>query len=339
MNHFFSLFINLVQAAPNIERIQFVSSVGLNSGICGLEPDGTYLGCYISVIYTFFVQAAIVLAVVMVMVGGFQWLLATGNSSKISEAKSTISAAIFGLILALTSYLLFAQINSQLVDLQSLDITPVNIVLDAGPMTLATGGSFKDQLVDTISGYCKRATYSLAFKNIYDHPTELRFPEYQKYSFHPQLAEAMTTLDSQVQSNKNLFDKRVYLNSVSDGKIWNSQLPCERPFVGQPKNEYCSHKGDYHYGGPRNKCAFNKTYKPLSCAVDMSASTQDDYALLQRLMTSSGFPSVGVWCEETGTNAKLPDCANTGGKKIGHIHGQITDCYPVVTGSTPLLVP
>ncbi|MEK7097259.1 MAG: hypothetical protein AAB906_00215, partial [Patescibacteria group bacterium] len=48
------------------------------------------------------------------MIGGFIWLTAGGNQSRIGEAKSWIGASLTGLIIALSSYLILYQINPEL---------------------------------------------------------------------------------------------------------------------------------------------------------------------------------------------------------------------------------
>ncbi len=121
--------------APKL--IQFTPSVaGLDlTGCNSVSNRNSFLGCYISSLYTFLVQAAIILAVLMIVVGGFQYLFALGNQGKIGEAKETIQVSIIGLVLALTSYLLFSLINPNIVNLNPLPITDVTL-----PATVQTPG-------------------------------------------------------------------------------------------------------------------------------------------------------------------------------------------------------
>jgi|GEM_PF-2699884 len=324
MNTIFSAFISIARAATDeitglptlaIPKIQFVSSVGLNSGICGLEPDGTYLGCYISVIYTFFVQAAIVLAVVMVMVGGFQWLLATGNSSKISEAKSTISAAIFGLILALTSYLLFAQINTQLVDLQSLDIIPVKIT----------------NSISAPPGYCLRTSEKPRLNKIRVSETTLWNSEQQLQTFHPSVIKVLNNLEERMKNTSPWNVVPVWLKNVTDGLIWphvhlsQGQQRCRRD---DPRGDLvgtCTRTDDsYHYGGPANKCAFDGQYPPVSCAVDLqlNSATAIYYSFLADEMRDAGFDYVE--CKNS-SNEDI-SCSSIL-ELINHVHGELF-AYP-----------
>lgn len=114
-------------AAPDL--IEFKPAIqGLDLTGCSAVADrGNFLGCYISALYTFLVQAAVILAVLMIIIGGFQYLLALGDTGKISDAKETIQVSIIGLVLALCSYLLFALINNQIVALRPLKIDDVTI--------------------------------------------------------------------------------------------------------------------------------------------------------------------------------------------------------------------
>lgn len=79
-----------------------------------------WIGEYINWLYNYSIGIIALLAVIAIMIGGFYWLLAGGNASRVSEAKSWINAALSGLALALTSYLLLFTINSQLVSLPSI---------------------------------------------------------------------------------------------------------------------------------------------------------------------------------------------------------------------------
>lgn len=95
---------------------------------------------YLQAIYNLFVSIAGILAVIMVMFGGFQWLLAGGNPSKITGAKATILSAMAGLTLLLASYTILNIINPRL----------TNLSLDTGTIK-------KEELnIEKAAGYCTR---------------------------------------------------------------------------------------------------------------------------------------------------------------------------------------
>src|SRR4030042_6922966 len=61
-----------------------------------------------------------ILALFMLIIGAYQYLMAAGNIGKIDSAKETISSALFGLILGLTAYIILYKINPDLVKMQAI---------------------------------------------------------------------------------------------------------------------------------------------------------------------------------------------------------------------------
>jgi hypothetical protein len=84
-----------------------------------------WLAEYLNWLYNYAIGIMGLLALLAIMIGGFYWLLAGGSASRVKEAKSWISAAISGLILALASFFILTTINSQLVHLPTLKIAVV----------------------------------------------------------------------------------------------------------------------------------------------------------------------------------------------------------------------
>lgn len=81
-----------------------------------------WLGEYIAGIYRYGISLAAILAVVMIMVGGFLWLSSGGSSDKIKTAQSYIWGAFYGLVLALLSFMILNSINPRLVSLDPLRV-------------------------------------------------------------------------------------------------------------------------------------------------------------------------------------------------------------------------
>ena len=77
------------------------------------------IALYIQAIYKYAIGIVGILAAIVLMFGGVLWIVAGGNASQISEAKAWIGAALTGLILALTSYLILYTVNQALVNLQT----------------------------------------------------------------------------------------------------------------------------------------------------------------------------------------------------------------------------
>ncbi len=71
---------------------------------------------YIEGLYKFGVGGAIVLAIFMIGVGGFMYVVTSaGNAAKMGDAKGMIMDAIFGLVLAMLAYLILYIVNPDLV--------------------------------------------------------------------------------------------------------------------------------------------------------------------------------------------------------------------------------
>lgn len=57
-----------------------------------------------------------VIAVVLVLLGGFKWMTAAGNEDKIGEAKKLMGAGVVGLVIILAAYAIAAFVINQLVE-------------------------------------------------------------------------------------------------------------------------------------------------------------------------------------------------------------------------------
>ncbi|MFA6553416.1 MAG: lytic transglycosylase domain-containing protein [Patescibacteria group bacterium] len=82
--------------------------------------DGSTLGDYISALYVFFVSAAGILAVTMMIYGGIKYTVSFGNPSKLQDARDTITSAMIGLAIALGSYVILLTVSPRLVTFQGL---------------------------------------------------------------------------------------------------------------------------------------------------------------------------------------------------------------------------
>ncbi|OGM00743.1 hypothetical protein A2480_02710 [Candidatus Uhrbacteria bacterium RIFOXYC2_FULL_47_19] len=108
----------------NIPTIRF-SNVVVNNENGNRTIDISWLAEYISGMFRYAIPVAAVLAVVMMMIGGLQWLTSAGDSGRVGAAKKRIIGAAIGLALLLGSYLLLYTINPNLVSLRALRIETV----------------------------------------------------------------------------------------------------------------------------------------------------------------------------------------------------------------------
>ncbi len=90
------------------------------------------IGDFIKYNYNLALSIAGILAVIMMVVAGIQWVTSGGNSEMISSAKKRIGGALIGLLIAYLSYTILNTVNPALVNLrlpQVYMIRPVNLVL------------------------------------------------------------------------------------------------------------------------------------------------------------------------------------------------------------------
>jgi len=88
---------------------------GLNeAGTIGLgnaEPKGAIVNI-IKVIMGFLG----LIAVIVILIGGFKWMTAGGNEDKVAEAKKLIVAGIIGLVIILAAFLIASFVINQLLN-------------------------------------------------------------------------------------------------------------------------------------------------------------------------------------------------------------------------------
>jgi len=89
-----------------------------------IGPSPT-LGVYLTGMFKLGIGIASVLAVLYIIIGGIKYMTAEAVGVK-TAAKETIQNAIFGLILALASWLLLNTINTDLINFNP-NLTPVDI--------------------------------------------------------------------------------------------------------------------------------------------------------------------------------------------------------------------
>jgi len=127
----FFLFANFYfVAAANVEFIPQIGIPGSEAFQAGEKvpiSSGSIIA-YLSDIYEWSVRAIAVIAIIMIMIAGFQWMTAAGNASAIGQAKSRINSSLIGLLLAIGAYSLLNFVNPSLVYLRTLDIGNVDYV-------------------------------------------------------------------------------------------------------------------------------------------------------------------------------------------------------------------
>ncbi len=138
---------------------------------CGDKMCNNWIWEYIASLYNYAVAVVGIIATVTMMFGGLLWLTSAGNATRISEAKAWITGSITGLVLMLASYTVLNQINPDLTNGSTLQITmiekynlgdtedamDVNSPFIASSAKLLQSGSIKDIVASAVGN----VTYGL----------------------------------------------------------------------------------------------------------------------------------------------------------------------------------
>ena len=109
---------------------------------------------YVQAIYKFGIWAVGIAALLMITIGAYMYITSAGNNTSMEKAKSVISDAIIGLILALLAYLLLYVINPDLLTVQRLPN-----VATGGPAAIPpTGPAGAGNCQPATSGPCSPTT-------------------------------------------------------------------------------------------------------------------------------------------------------------------------------------
>jgi hypothetical protein len=132
----------------------------LNVPIPGFEKDGNtnngfslptisadkvtisvnFIAEYVNAVYGWLLGAAALVAVVMMMIGGLQYVMARGKSKYIDAAKTRITNAITGMVLLLATFSIMNLVDPRLTSLDSIGITDVKQILYMPPDGEDTNG-------------------------------------------------------------------------------------------------------------------------------------------------------------------------------------------------------
>jgi len=121
----FGLFLEVNQVLAAVAKpVYFTPQINVGEFKAG-KVSGLTLANYINAFYKWSVRAIIILAVVMFMVAGLQWMMAGGNASTITKAKERMKSSLIGLVLVLGAQLILNFVNPALTVFESLDLAPI----------------------------------------------------------------------------------------------------------------------------------------------------------------------------------------------------------------------
>lgn len=143
--------------------VNLIEPFGGNTSFSGLSE-------YVSAAYQFLVPVAAMLAVVFLMVGGAQYIVAHGNMDQVKKARGRMVAAVTGLVLLMSAWTVASIIDLNLVHQRQLEIPLMKkaVLLDSESTceTLASYGfgiasspTGTAQYDDSVTGDCMRIGY------------------------------------------------------------------------------------------------------------------------------------------------------------------------------------
>lgn len=156
-------------AKPKTTPIKFIPSVGLPGFPKGVafsfsENSTSPIAKLMMEVYKYGVQIIIVLALIVIMLGGFLWSIAGGSQQKVGEAKQWLGAGLIGASLIIFAYLILKTINVNLVNLRTSNIQAVS----GKNLKIPTNKSDPEQVYNDCSQFDKTyANANALISNIY----------------------------------------------------------------------------------------------------------------------------------------------------------------------------
>ena len=129
----------------DIETGEIIKYDLLEQSLPGVKSDN--LGVYLGGIFKLAIGIATVLAVLMIIIGGFQYITSEAISSK-GDAKKRINDALLGLVLVLASWLILNTINTDLVNFNT-NLDPVKVKTNPPKDKVITGKDKLDKFIDS----------------------------------------------------------------------------------------------------------------------------------------------------------------------------------------------
>jgi hypothetical protein len=224
----------IVSAAPNLDYTPMEALPGF-----GKTAD---FSVFISNLYKFGIWTIGFCALIMIVIGGYMYAASGGNNASMEKAKTFITDALVGLVLALLAYLILYIINPELIE------------INMGGATTTTSAVTTSSTPTTVP-----STTGLT-------AVEKQTCEEMKSQVPSQCQDASDKLNSLLDCINEKLGSTVQISSISDG---NGGVNCyqDHPSWTQctttQQTNCCFHtKNSCHYGGT--------TGSGKSCAVDFS---------------------------------------------------------------------
>lgn len=275
-------------------------------GLCVSIP---WIGEYIASFYVLAVSAATILAAIVLLVSGFIWLTAAGNTNSISLAQTYAGGAITGLVLMLASYLILYTVNPELTQFRALslssierkeleqtrvieaagyctwlDISETSFYGPAGSLNCPTGTSAVTSNPEERCGTGQTAGALCCCKDIIYEAGDVKF----QTNIKAQTADANGALATFIACIAGKIPEGITINSISDSAI--AAGNCKPWLCSQTAQSGCAHACrpdsiSAHYGG-RNHTVTSQSDSGFSYAVDIDDTIP--FATAQKAATDCG---------------------------------------------------
>ncbi|TSC80308.1 MAG: histone-lysine N-methyltransferase SETD1 [Parcubacteria group bacterium Gr01-1014_29] len=110
----------------------------LPGGDASVDATSGGFQTYMAQLFWFILWGAIILALVMFVIGGVEYVGSAGNTSLLQDAKGRITNALLGLVLALAAWLILYTINPDLVIFE-LPIEPITLPISGNQKATTDG--------------------------------------------------------------------------------------------------------------------------------------------------------------------------------------------------------
>jgi hypothetical protein len=170
-------YIKQPELGIEIPGLEFSSIAGLN--IIRSESTGEilinspFLGEYIASVYSFGLVAITILAIIWFIIGGLTWAASGGNAGRIDRAKSFMTQAIAGVVIAASSYTILWTINPNLVAFRTLEVqfqeeqADIKFNEDVQPVNYTYApGSYQTGTIQSATLNTAVAPTSIGFNNV-----------------------------------------------------------------------------------------------------------------------------------------------------------------------------
>lgn len=98
---------------PSLKQV--LTTLGNASGYQTTGVDETSLAGVIGMIVSAFLGILGVIFVVLIIIAGYKWMMATGEEQKVTEAKDTLRRAIIGLTIIVGAYAIWMYVFDKLI--------------------------------------------------------------------------------------------------------------------------------------------------------------------------------------------------------------------------------